>query len=151
MTTNDNKVLFHCLLVDLERCSNEQAGNERENVEIFLIGSAFIVKECFSMGQPERRMQFAKNVKMLDWLKTELLDQVSNLFKGLYHANQHLMIEAIASLLICIYVLGRRVGFTYREVDQVVTEKLRDHSREGHQLERWYGDLSTLEEYMNKR
>ncbi|SHE86005.1 MazG-like family protein [Seinonella peptonophila] len=103
------------------------------------------------MGQPERRMQFAKNVKMLDWLKTELLDQVSNLFKGLYHANQHLMIEAIASLLICIYVLGRRVGFTYREVDQVVTEKLRDHSREGHQLERWYGDLSTLEEYMNKR
>lgn len=103
------------------------------------------------MSRPERGMQFAKNVKMIDWLKTELLDQVSNLFKGLYHANQHLIIEALASMIVVAYVLARRIGFTYREIDQVVIDKLREQSEEGHQLESWYGDLSTLEEYMNKR
>jgi hypothetical protein len=48
-------------------------------------------------------------------------------------------------------VLARRIGFTFRELDQAVVQKLKEHTKEGHQLEQWYGDLSSLEEYMNKR
>lgn len=103
------------------------------------------------MNRPERGVQFAKSVKVIDWLKTEILDQLANLFKGIHHANQHVIIDSLSSLIVSTYVLARRIGFSYRELDQAVMEKLREHIREGHQLEQWYGDLSTLEEYVNKR
>ncbi|GGE05929.1 hypothetical protein GCM10011571_03800 [Marinithermofilum abyssi] len=103
------------------------------------------------MSRPERNVQIAKSVKVIEWLKTELLDQIANLFKGLHHANQTLIADSLASLIIVTYVLARRVGLTFREVDQSVTRKLREHARGKHQLEDWYGDLSRLEEYINKR
>jgi MazG-like family len=45
------------------------------------------------MSRPEKGLHFAKNVKVIDWLKTEILDQVANLYKGVHHASQHVMIE----------------------------------------------------------
>jgi hypothetical protein len=103
------------------------------------------------MSRPEKGLHFAKNVKVIDWLKTEILDQVANLYKGVHHASQHVMLDSLSSLIVSIYVLGRRVGFTFRELDQAVIQKLREHARDGHQLEQWFGDLSALEEYVNKR
>nr|WP_202404792.1 MazG-like family protein [Shimazuella alba] len=96
-------------------------------------------------------MQFAKNIRVIDWLKTEILDQISNLFKGLHHANQNMIIDSLSSLLVTIYVLARRMGLPFRELDQAVTTKLREHEAEGHQLEKWYGDLSALDDYLTKR
>ncbi|MBA4494091.1 MazG-like family protein [Paenactinomyces guangxiensis] len=103
------------------------------------------------MSRPERGVQFAKSVKIIEWLKTEILDQIAHLFKGIHHANQHVIIDSLSSLIVSTYVLARRIGFSYRELDQAVVQKLREHTLEGHQLEEWYGDLSTLEEYLNKR
>lgn len=103
------------------------------------------------MNRPERGVQFAKSVKVIDWLRTEILDQVAILFKGLYHANQHVIIDSLSSLVVTIYITARRIGFSFRELDQAVIQKLKEHTRDGHQLEQWYGDLSSLEEYINKR
>ncbi|KPC75818.1 MULTISPECIES: MazG-like family protein [Laceyella] len=103
------------------------------------------------MSRPERGVQFAKSVKVIEWLKTEILDQIANLFRGIFHANQHMMIDSLSSLVISVYVMARRMGFSFRELDQAVIQKLREHIHEGHQLEQWYGDLSSLEEYVNKR
>jgi NH3-dependent NAD+ synthetase len=49
------------------------------------------------------------------------------------------------------YILGRRLGIPYRELDDLLMEKLRKHRQEGHQLEEWYQDISALEEHMRKR
>lgn len=37
------------------------------------------------MSRPERGVHFAKNVKVIDWLKTEILDVIANLYKGIHH------------------------------------------------------------------
>ncbi|PTM56884.1 MazG-like family protein [Desmospora activa] len=103
------------------------------------------------MSRPERSVHIAKSMKVIEWLKTEMLDQIANLYKGLHHANRSLIQDSLASLVVATYVLARRVGFSYREVDQAVTRKLREAARERHQLEDWYGDLSQLEEYISKR
>ncbi|TCS95503.1 MazG-like family protein [Hazenella coriacea] len=103
------------------------------------------------MNRPERGVQFAKSVKVIDWLRTEILDQVATLFKGLHHANQHVIIDSLSSLVVTIYIIARRIGFSFRELDQAVIQKLKEHARDGHQLEQWYGDLTSLEEYINKR
>ncbi|RAL23393.1 MazG-like family protein [Thermoflavimicrobium daqui] len=103
------------------------------------------------MNRPEKGMQFAKNIKVIDWLKTDMLNQIANLFKGLYYANRHILIDSLSSLIVSTYILARRMGLSFRELDQAIIDKLREHKNEGHQLEQWYGDLSSLEEYMNKR
>ncbi|BCU83392.1 hypothetical protein JIR001_31750 [Polycladomyces abyssicola] len=110
-----------------------------------------VPKGVFAMSRPEQHVQIAKSVKVIDWLKTEMLDQQANLFKGLHHANQHIILDSLASLVMATYVMARRLGYSYREIDQVVIHKLREHIREGHQLEEWYGDLSALDDYINKR
>lgn len=103
------------------------------------------------MKRLERGVHFAKNIKVVDWLKTEILDQIASLFRGLHMANQQMIIDSLSSLLVTVYVLARRMGIPYRELDQAVTQKLREHMKEGHQLEEWYGDLSSMEQYINKR
>jgi hypothetical protein len=113
--------------------------------------SFLFLKGGNSMNRPDRGVQFAKSVKIIDWLKTEMLGQVANLFKGIYHANQHIIIDSLSSLVASVYVLARRMGFSFRELDQTVVQKLKEHIKDGHQLEEWYGDLSKLEEYLNKR
>lgn len=104
------------------------------------------------MDRPqERGKQIAKNLKVLEWLKSEILDQVAALFRHLMNGKQKDILDTLASLIVAVVVLGRRNGFSFRELDHAVMKKLREHVQSGHQMEEWYGDLSALEEYMNKR
>lgn len=104
------------------------------------------------MNRPqEKGMQIAKNLKVMEWLKSEILDQVANLYRNIMHGKQQMILEGLASLMIAVSVLARRVGFSFRDLERAMMNKLREHVRDGHQMEEWYGDLSALEEYMDKR
>ncbi len=96
-------------------------------------------------------VRIAKNIKVLEWLKAEIIEQVGALYKGLFQGNDSFIIDSMASLIIAIYVLARRIGIPFHKIDKAVMEKLQDHQREGHEIEDWYGDLSVLEEFINKR
>lgn len=93
----------------------------------------------------------AKNIKVMEWLKAEIVEQVGGLFKGLFHGKESFILDSMASLIIAIYVLARRLGIPFHKLDKAVVEKLEDHQKQGHEIEEWYGDLSVLEQYMNKR
>ncbi|WP_435923194.1 MazG-like family protein [Paenibacillus sp. DYY-L-2] len=99
----------------------------------------------------QREMDVAKRAKVIEWLKTEVVDHVSRLFKALWEGSTTRITDAIASLIVSSYILGRRLGVTYRDMDEAILEKLKKHKQEGHQLEDWYQDISTLEEHMRKR
>lgn len=96
-------------------------------------------------------VHIAKNIKVMEWLKAEIVEQVGGLFKGLFKGNESYIIDSMASLLIAIYVLARRVGIPFHKLEKAVLDKLQEHQKEGHEIEEWYGDLSVLEQYMNKR
>ena len=87
----------------------------------------------------------------MEWLKAEIVEQVGGLFKGLFHGKESFILDSMASLIIAIYVLARRLGIPFHKLDKAVVEKLEDHQKQGHEIEEWYGDLSVLEQYMNKR
>ncbi|WP_025337137.1 MULTISPECIES: MazG-like family protein [Paenibacillus] len=96
-------------------------------------------------------LDVAKRAKVIEWLKTEVIDQVSRLFKALWEGSTGRVSDSLASLIMSSYILGRRLGISYRDLDEVLQEKLRKHRQEGHQLEDWYQDISALEEHMRKR
>ncbi|TCS80795.1 MazG-like family protein [Tepidibacillus fermentans] len=103
------------------------------------------------MDKQDRNVQFAKHLKVMEWLKSEILEQVSGLFKGLLHGNEALILDSMASLLLAIYVLARRVGIPFHKLETAVKDKIQEHLKHGHEVEEWYGDLSLLEQYINKR
>ncbi|MFV9510324.1 MazG-like family protein [Tepidibacillus sp. LV47] len=103
------------------------------------------------MDKQDRNVQFAKNIKVMEWLKTEILEQVSGLFKGLLHGKEEFILDSLASLLLAIYVLARRIGIPFHKLETAVKDKIQQHLKNGHEVEEWYGDLSLLDQYINKR
>ncbi|AIQ15219.1 hypothetical protein VK70_22040 [Paenibacillus durus ATCC 35681] len=103
------------------------------------------------MSNMPKDLDVAKRAKVIEWLKTEVIDQVSRLFKALWEGSTARVSDSLASLIMSSYILGRRLGISYRDMDEVLLEKLRKHRQEGHQLEDWYQDISALEEHMRKR
>ena len=96
-------------------------------------------------------MDIAKRAKVIEWLKTEVMDYVARLFKSLWEGSTAKVIDSLSSLIVSSYILGRRVGISYRELDDSILEKLQRSKQEGHQLEEWYQDISALDEHLRKR
>jgi hypothetical protein len=103
------------------------------------------------VSRAEKDVDLAKRAKVIEWLKTEVIDQMAQLFKGIWEGSQHKITDALASLVMCCYMLGRRLGIPYPQLDELIVEKLNKHKMDGHQLEDWYQDLSVLEDHMRKR
>lgn len=103
------------------------------------------------MNRSQQDMDIAKRLKVIDWLKTEIIEQVARLFRGLLTGREEKMKDSLASLIVSCYVMGRRLGIPFRSLDEEVLAKLKEHREQGHQVEDWYGDLSAMEDYINKR
>lgn len=93
----------------------------------------------------------AKNIKVIEWLKADLITSVSALFKSMIRGSEEMLLDALSSLIITCYVLGRRLGLNFSRLDVKVEAKLRQGIEEGHEVERWYGDLSSLLGYLMEK
>jgi len=49
------------------------------------------------------------------------------------------------------YLLGKRLGLSFSVIDSKIMDKIKIGMLEGHETEKWYGDLSDLSEYFQKR
>ncbi|OAT80867.1 MazG-like family protein [Desulfotomaculum copahuensis] len=85
-----------------------------------------------------------KNIRVIEWLKADLLTSLSALFKGMLRGSEERLLDALGSIIITSYVLGKRLGISYTRIDLKVENKLRQGIDEDHEMERWYGDLSAL-------
>ncbi len=99
----------------------------------------------------EKEFNIAKNVKIIEWLKTEILDSIAGLFKGLQKGSEQVFVDFLANIIVLTYILGRRLGLSFRELDQEILNKIAQNKETGHQLEEWFGDLSALQQHIDKR
>ncbi|MFC5469395.1 MazG-like family protein [Cohnella suwonensis] len=99
----------------------------------------------------ERDLDVATRTRTIEWLKTEVLDQTSRLFRAIWEGSTSRVVDGLAGLIASAYILGRRLGISYRDLDIAVADKLAKLKQEGHQLEDQYRDLSELSEHIRKR
>lgn len=85
-----------------------------------------------------------RGIKTLEWLKAELLAAVSDLFRGMLRGTEELVLDSLAHIVLACYLMARRLGFGYTRLDLKIEDQVRVHLRAGHEVERWYGDLSAL-------
>jgi len=105
------------------------------------------------MGLYDKEIDITRNIKVIEWLKSELLTDVANLFRTLVNGAREELHESISEtlsniILIC-YLLGRRLGISYNAIEMKIQNKIRLGLIEDHNIEKHYGDLSELAKHLN--
>jgi len=105
-------------------------------------------------NQGKNNIDIGRNIKMIEFLKCELLNSIAILFDTLVRNvkdGQGAILEVIANIILVTYSLGKRLGMDYTTIDKKVQEMAKLHMLEDHHLEKWYGDLSSLNQHLKSR
>lgn len=102
----------------------------------------------------DKSSDITKNVKIIEWMKTELMlslgDLFNLIFKGVKPLDEALQ-DTLANIIMITYLLGKRLGISFKEIDYKVKEKIKIGIDENHSVETWYGDLSNLKKHMDNK
>lgn len=105
------------------------------------------------MKLSDKGLDITHNIKMIEWLKSELLTDIAELFKRLVNGVKNETVdslgETLSNLIMICYLLGKRLGISYNTVDLKIESKLKLGIIEEHELEKRYGDLSELSKHLN--
>jgi hypothetical protein len=104
------------------------------------------------MSYFDRELDITRNIRLIEWLKSELLTDISNLFKvlvnGIKEDMQTSVSETLANVVLISYLLGRRLGLSYSAIEIKIENKIRLGILEDHDVEKYYGDLSELAKHL---
>lgn len=103
------------------------------------------------MSSSNHEVDIARNIRVIEWLRTELLSAVSTLFRAMLKGSEELIMEALAGIVIMTYVLARRLGINFARLDVKIEGKLRSSVREDHEVEQCYGDLTAMLKYVSDK
>lgn len=105
------------------------------------------------MGLFDREIDITKNIRMIEWLKSELLTDIANLYKSLANGIKEEIHETVSdtlsNIILISYLLGRRLGISYNAIENKVENKIKLGLVENHDVEKYYGDLSELSKHLS--
>ncbi len=100
-------------------------------------------------------INIANNIKAIELIQVEILQNITDLYGDLVaeadSENRERLIQDGARLLIQTYLLCSRLGISPKEVEEEMTEMLKDGVEKQHLLERRFGDLSGLLKHLEVR
>ena len=101
----------------------------------------------------DRNSDVTKNVKIIEWMKKELILSVGDvfdlIFKGVKPLDEALQ-DTLANIIMITYLLAKRLGISFSEIDYKIKEKIRIGIDQNHSVESWYGDFSNLKKHMER-
>lgn len=104
------------------------------------------------MAYLDKDIDITRNIKMIEWLKSELLTDLANLYKtlvnGLKEDIHDSISETLSNIILIAYLLGRRLGISYNAIEMKVESKVKLGLIEEHDVEKYYGDLSELAKHL---
>jgi len=93
-------------------------------------------------------LSVVSNAKMIEVLKSELIGEAADVLRaGLSPSGRTELVDALAGTALLSYMLARRCGISFAEIDADMMSKVEDGIREGHMLEADYGDLTSLKKH----
>lgn len=100
----------------------------------------------------EKEIDITRNIKLIEWLKSELLTDIANLFRilvnGIREEVHDSVADTISNIILISYLLGKRLGISYNAVEMKIHNKLKLGLVENHDVEKYYGDLSELSKHL---
>ena len=105
------------------------------------------------MSTGNNGIDITKNIKIIEWLKSELLSSVASLFEILVRGikgQKDILADVLANIILVTYILGQRLGISYSKMDRKIEDKIKLGVLEEHKLESWFGDLSSFRKHLNR-
>ncbi len=100
-------------------------------------------------------MNISTNIKAVDNIKSEILSEVAALYKALAdydEVGEYNNVEnSISTIIAMDYILARRLGISFKSVDNKISELLTIAEENGHELEVAFSDMSELKKYVKGR
>ncbi|HHW91822.1 MAG TPA: hypothetical protein GX735_03895 [Firmicutes bacterium] len=97
---------------------------------------------------PQGEFDLARNIRTIEWLKTQILEQTSFLFKAMLQGSEEKILEALAGIIITLCVLTRRLGLSFARLEKKILQQVKTNVEAEHEVEKWYGDLSAFLDYL---
>jgi len=99
-------------------------------------------------------IDIVKNMKTIDWLKSELLTNIAYLHRIFIDSelnSKENIEDTLSNIIIQSYLLGKRLGIGFERIDSAMKDNIRLNLIQEHKIERWYGDLSKLLDHIDDR
>ncbi len=101
----------------------------------------------------DREIDITRNIKIIEWLKSELLTDIAGLFKilvnGVKEEVHDTVSDRLSNLILISYLLGKRLGISYNAIEIKIENKIKLGLIENHDVEKHYGDLTELSKHLN--
>jgi len=101
----------------------------------------------------DREIDITRNIKIIEWLKSELLTDMAGLFKilvnGVKEEVHDTVSDRLSNLILISYLLGKRLGISYNAIEIKIENKIKLGLIENHDVEKHYGDLTELAKHLN--
>ncbi|AEB74702.1 conserved hypothetical protein [Clostridium botulinum BKT015925] len=93
------------------------------------------------------------NIKIIENLKAELLCIIGDFFKLLSRGSNvahNAILDCISGAIIILYILGDRLGYSYKKIDETMKEKLKLGISEEDIIEKESKELSNLYKHIKR-
>ncbi len=105
------------------------------------------------VNRKEADIDITRNIKIIEWLKSQLLTDIAVLFRslvsGVKEEVRDVIADSVSNVIIISYLLAKRLGITYNTIEMKMEKKIRLGIIEQHDVEKYYGDLSELSHHMD--
>lgn len=92
-----------------------------------------------------------RKLRLIEGLKADLLTEVGNLYQAMARNKREAIGEALAQIIISAFVLGRRLGIDYPQMDELVNTRLGSNINQEPEIERWFGDMSEYRRHLRQK
>ncbi|HHV78699.1 MAG TPA: hypothetical protein GXX40_03690 [Firmicutes bacterium] len=101
--------------------------------------------------EQSRVPDIAKNVRTLEWLKAELIGSTGSTLKAILRGDEVEICDELAGVMLSCYLLGRHLGISPLRLETALRALIKLNIEEEHELEKWYGDFTAVQSYLEGR
>jgi 3-hydroxyisobutyrate dehydrogenase-like beta-hydroxyacid dehydrogenase len=90
-------------------------------------------------------------MRLIEWLKAELITHVGQLYQAMAKNSEQAIKEGLAAVVISCFVLGRRLGINFADLDEAILTRLNQNIKRENDVEKWFGDFSEYQRHLRHK
>ncbi len=95
--------------------------------------------------------EILRKMRLIEWLKAELITHVGQLYQAMAKNSEQAIKEGLAAVVISCFVLGRRLGINFADLDEAILTRLNQNIKRENDVEKWFGDFSEYQRHLRHK
>lgn len=95
--------------------------------------------------------EILRKMRFIEGLKAGLITHMGQLFQAMAQNSEQAVLKGLAVLVTSSYILSRRLGYTFSQLDEAVFREVEDNIRKEPEAEKWFGDFSDYRQHLRQK